>query len=309
MKESFQYVGSLVDAIAQLDGFFDQFLKDLMINSQGINLDVRNDFVAHFGERAVYLTDHLEPLNGDAEEQLFCIQLTNAEVVSNALDGVLNKDNTAEKKELDGQSYWTIDPNGEVNVADPKDPFFEDPFDDNPNGNANKPKKKRKRGLGSCVMVLRTDNNTGYLCFGVHEQQLIDVIKQRKNTATLVQQPNYVAVDKALKQLANNNLSFRSFVETDRAHRLNYELFRLGEFLEANTVLAKTLKQAFPTEKEKVLPNGRKIPAKNPNAQPLFNPNGQKLPPFKKVKQYFRPAGIAVESVDGGWLIHGAVLP
>lgn|GEM_PF-6698153 len=304
MKESFEYVGTLIDAIAQLDGFFKQFVKDLMINSDGISLDVRNDFIAHFGERAVFLTDHLQPLNGDAEQLLFCIEITNYNAVAGAVDRVLNKDNTATRKEFEGQGYWTIDPNGDTGEDDPDD-FFDD-FD---NSDPDKKVKKRKRGLGSCVMVLKTGENSGYLCFGVHEKQLVDVIKQSKSTKTLAAQPNYVAVDAAMKQLANKLSSFRSFVETSRAYQLNYELFRKDEFEKANTVLAKSLLQAFPVDKGKVLANGRKVPPKNPNAKPLFNLKGAKLPPFQDVEKYFKPAGLAVETKEDGWLLNGVLLP
>ncbi|MFT5525302.1 MAG: hypothetical protein ACI9HK_003269 [Pirellulaceae bacterium] len=304
MKESFEYVGTLIDAIAQLNGFFKQFLKDLMINAEGITLDVRKDFVAHFGERVVFLTDNLQPLDGEAEELLLCIELTDAGAVSRALNNVLIRDNTAELKEFRGQRYWVIDPNGESD-ADGPDGIFED-FD---NREKIEQPVKRSRGLGSCVMVLKTDNNTGYLCFGIHEKQLVDVVKQQQSDNQLSQQANYQAVDAALKQLCPPNNSFRSFVETNRAYLLNYELFRTDKFHDANTVLAKMLLQAFPVDKGKVLANGRKIPPKNPNAKPLFNLKGANLPPFQKVQNYFKPAGFAMETLDDGWLIHGVLLP
>ena len=76
-------------------------------------------------------------------------------------------------------------------------------------------------------------------------------------------------------------------VRTDRAYRIQYELFREGKLKQSQSMLASLL--------DRLLQDNSEIKVKEQAVQ------GSTLPPFEAISHFLQPSGMMVRTADHGW--------
>ena len=134
----------------------------------------------------------------------------------------------------------------------------------------------------------------GQLIVGSHLDYVVQLAQAPREDGTLTASEDYLLVQKALQSLGADRMSFRSFVRTDEAYRVTYELLRQNKMPEAKTVLGRVLNALMGPDEPGVV-----------RKQQI---DGSKLPEYQLVRRYLGPGGMYVRTTDDGWLIVGCLL-
>ena len=285
MREAFEYASTLVDEIADSPGIFEEVLESIAKDPKGPQIDLRQEFIAFFAERATLVTDNRLPITPKSERLLFAIDLTDAEAVAKAVSKAMEKDPDAKRREYEGTTIWEIvkeeDEELELNIDGPGFGFGGDEPD---------PIEEEERIIPNSAITVAH----GHFIIASHVDMIVEILKERDASETLAEAGDYQVIRDVLTQLGAKNDSFRFFSRTDEAYRATYELMREGKMPEAETVAGKLLNRLFGSDEEGVL-----------RQQQI---DGSKLPPFQAVRRYLGPAGAFVRSEEDGWYISGCLL-
>jgi hypothetical protein len=135
----------------------------------------------------------------------------------------------------------------------------------------------------------------GYFVFASNPETLTKVIAnaQNKDIQGEFERLEAVQAVRAMqkKLVHGNGFSFSEVDLADRSFEMQYELFRQGILPQSRSLLALVLERILKTDKSK--------------AQEL---QGNKLPPFDQVKQFFTPTGMVIRTEKDGWGIDGFIL-
>ena len=290
MKEAFECIQPLVDEIAE-DAVFEQMLVDIKEDSNGPQLDIRGDVVAHFGKQVTIVTACDHPIEPTSHQMFATIDLTDGLAVAIALNKAMERDPRSTQLVIAGRQVWELGTGEEEDVMDDELTLTVE---------------IEGAGFGFGPMAVPTpepedeENDLPKLVLGVVGEQLVIassadfakyVFEKNEPRAALADAPDYRRVDGVLKRLGCTVESFRVFSRTDEAYHSTYELLRRGESLESGSLLGKLVSQA-------IEPSDLETP----------RIDGSKLPPFDQIRPFLGPAGMSVETVDNGWLIRGCLL-
>jgi hypothetical protein len=286
LKNAYEHVGTLFDAIAGYDDAFKAMIDGLETDPFGPQLKVGDEFVQHLGSRVTLVTDYDLPITTKSERFLFMVEVTDNEAVAAAVEKVMKADPNAERRELKGKTVWEIlPPREEV-------PELEIALDPIAPGGAD------ADALGSTAMstsaVCVTD---GHLLIASHMSFLEQILTPKAPEERLANAADFNEVNAALNRLVGDEVAVRCFRRSEEAYRPTYELLRQGKMPEAETLLGRLLNRLLtpPEDEEEGILRKQKI-------------DGRQLPPFETVRRYFSPAGTVVRSVDDGWFVVGATL-
>ena len=286
LKNAYQHFGSLFDAITGYEDAFNDVIEGLEKDPYGPQVQVANDFVQHLGERVTLMTDYDLPITTKSERFLVVLDVTNEEAIAAAVEKFMKADPNAHAVEIAGKKAWEILPAREeveeLEIAIDPDPAAGGPGD--PIG--------RDAMSTSAVCV-----TGGHLIIASHLKFLEQILKEKPPGETLAAAADYQEVNAALNRLLEGPVSARCFRRSDEAYRPTYELLRQGKMPEAETLLGRLLNRLLtpPEDEEDGILRKQKI-------------DGRTLPSFEVVRHYFSPAGLAVRSLDDGWLVVGATL-
>jgi hypothetical protein len=287
MKEAFEYSKSLVDELAGEEGVFEEVIRGIKLDPKGPKVDLRQELVAHLGERATVLSDNVLPVSPQSQRVMVAIELTNPTAVARTLDKTMESDPNAEKREFNGHVIWEMveAETGDLAFSIDAPPGL-GPFGDGPAA-----EKKEERAIipHSAVTVAN-----GHLIFSTHINFIRDLLQEPQDRQTLAEAGDYVAVNRALDKLGGGDDSFRLFVRCDEAYLPGYELLRQGKMAEAETLLGRLLNSALAPDEEDT-----------PRQQHI---DGSKMPDFQVVRRYLGPAGLYVKSEANGWYAAGCLL-
>jgi hypothetical protein len=288
MKNAFNYVGTLVDAIAGEKGVFDEVLLSLKNDPNGPKVDIRAGLVAHLKERATMMTDYRLPITTKSERWLVAVEIGDAKPVAETVRKAFANDPTAKKRIFGGVEIWEIiqDQNTEEVPMLNVEGGFTATENENPVQAEDGPKPMLPN---SAIAVVK-----GHLVVASHVDFLVEMIKRNDAEPSLYQLAEYQRVDSALARLGAGKDAFRFFARTDESYRPTYELLQQGKMPEAETLLAKGL-NALMTPKEEGVLRKQQI-------------DGSKLPPCEEVRKYFGPTGLYVQTEDNGWRVVGCLL-
>ena len=285
MKDSFEYVKTLVDGLLEDEGFFD----NLMLSFQeDLKYDVRTELVQYLGTRLTVMTRHLEPADTKGEQVLAGVELTNPEEVNKGLVRILTDDPQVRKIVVNDHTIWEIIEEEEVEdelalVVIQGVGFTPVPGVEN-NQIANEPPLLSHMALTVLHGQLIIGSDVGYVT---------DLVKNSMPTG-LEKDDDFRRVKKALDNLGSGKDSLRFFSRTDQEYRTTYELLKLGKMPEADTILARVI--------------NRLAGPKQPKAHREQRIDASKLPDYEKVRPYLGPAGTFMRSTDKGWVLTGALL-
>ncbi len=279
--------GTLFDAIAGYEDAFANVLEGLEKDPFGPRVDVKEDFIAHLGERITMVTDYQVPITTKCERFLFAVELTNQQAIATTIEKFMKSDPNAIQTEFAGRVVWEIqEEQDDLSDIDIDIDLLDEPAAPQTGGNAGVDRPTS----GVCV----TD---GHLFIASHVEFLKEVLSQKEAQDTLGTSGDYREVENAMTQLLPGEAAARCFVRTDEAYRPVYELLRQGKMPESETLLGRLLNRLLspPDDEGEGLLREQKI-------------DGRKLPEFETVRRYFGPAGTIVRSEDDGWFITGATL-
>jgi hypothetical protein len=225
------------------------------------------------------------PITTKSERFLVAIEVTNEQAIAAAVEKFMKADPNAQRREFHGKALWEIMP-AQEHVEELEIAIDPVPAD-NP-GAATGPNAMSTSAV--CVI-------DGHLLIASHLEFLERILTVQQQGQSLTQAADFREVDSALNRLIQGPVSARTFRRSDEAYRPTYELLRQGKMPEAETLLGRLLNRLMtpPEDEEEGILRKQKI-------------DGRQLPPFETVRHYFTPAGVAVRSLDDGWMVVGATL-
>ena len=105
MIEAFEYAKTLVNELLN-GGPDDDLMEDIIVSlakdKDGPQVDLRNDLVRHFAQRASIISDCRRPITPESERLLFAIELTNPEAVQQTINKAFEADPDAREAGIRG---------------------------------------------------------------------------------------------------------------------------------------------------------------------------------------------------------------
>ncbi|MCA9229402.1 MAG: hypothetical protein KDA57_02015 [Planctomycetales bacterium] len=295
MTNAFEHFDTLFDAVAGYEDAFDGVLEGLERDPYGPQVKVREDFIAHLGQRVMLITDYEVPITPKCERFMFVIELAGAaseKAIAATVEKFMKADPNASQTQFEGKTIWEIHeaeddiPDLDIAVADLD---LLDPVEE--------AAPSADDGPVSALSTSAVCVTEGNLFIASHASYLKTIFAPANPGDELSTAGDYREVDAALSRLLGGPVSARCFLRTDEVYRPIYELLRQGKMPEAETLLGRFLNRMLTPaddEDEGIL-REQKI-------------DGRKLPEFEMVRRYFGPAGTVVRSDEDGWFIVGATL-
>ena len=285
MKKAFENSKSLVDEAAGAP-VFDDVIDSLKSDPNGPRIDLRKDLIDHMGKRVSFFADYRMPITPTSERWLLAFEVTNPGAVAKTLDKAMKADPDATKRVVGKQTVWEI--KREEGPADVE----ELEIDGLGFGEFEEEEEEEEGGplLDHAAFAV----TRGHLMVASHLDFLQDVFKIAGGQQSLAKAPDFIRVSDALKKIGAGNNSFRVFSRTDKAYHTTYELIRQGKMPEADSMFGNLLNRMLGPEEEGVL-----------REQQI---DGDKMPEFEKIREYFGPAGLFVDSEEDGWFVTGCLL-
>lgn len=287
MAKAFDASETLVNALAGSE-VFDDALRDIEIDPNGLQVNIRREIIALLGQRVVMATQTEQPIGPESEKILVAFELKDPKKVEATLNRAMPRDPSVKKRVFGKQVVWEIIREENLENDPARDGFdrFGKGNDAGGNSAANAPRIFKNAALTVAF---------GCLVYSSDVDFLGKYVTSYSTKPPLADASDYQAVAAALNDLgAANQASFRYFVRTDQANETNYEMFRQGKMPVNESVLGQLLNWAFAPEDEGV--------------QRKQDIDGTKLPKYSAVRQYLRPSGLFVRTESDGWLAVGCML-
>ena len=291
---AFDHFGTLFDAIEGHKDAFKTSMEGIEQDAYGPQVNVRNELVAHLGNRVTLITDYSMPISINSERSLIAIEAKDEKKLADTIARIMEKEPDVERREFGDIVIWERVPEDVgIHELDIDAPSLSPLQIEEPKPAAAEGDEEEKRVMpNSAVSVaygqLMLASDIKYL------EHLLGGFGQRE---LLTSSGDYQLVAARMEQAAAGPRSGWSFVRTDEAFRPTYELIRQGRMPESETMFGKFLNRLLTTEVEKEEGILRK--------QRL---DGSDLPNFEAVRRYFGPAGRVLRSDKDGWLLTGTVL-
>lgn len=295
MIEAFEYSKTLVNELlggGKDDDLMEEIIVGLAKDKDGPQVDLRNDLMAHFGERISVITDCRRPITPESERLMFALELTDPEAVRATLAKAFAADPMADRRESEGHVIWEIvrdEAKVEVDEVEIEGDFGAfDPFG---TGEPDVPEDQDETRIlpNSAITVAH-----GHLMVASHVDFIDEMLRRPLGTDLLSGAADYQQVQDNLEKLGAAESSFRFFARTDETYRATYELIRQGKMPESKTLLGKLLNRFLGPDEEGLL-----------REQQI---DGSKMPDFDLVRRYLEPSGMYVRSVENGWYMAGCLL-
>lgn len=293
MQDAFgKYLGSIVDEFAG-DEIFEEVLESIKTDPNGPKVDLRNDLITHLGERAMVVSDAVEPIGTKSERLMVIVELDDPKAVAATVDKAMSSDPDARKREHNGQVIWEI-----VNEEEAKFEFEEVKIDgvgfeavgiEEPVAKVEEEEEEEAKLPNSAVAVAH-----GHLIIASHVDFIVRAMDGSADHLSAAK--DFQRVEKALDDLGAGKQALRHFVRTDKAYHTTYELVRQNKMPEGETMLARALNRMLSdADAEDGEVRKQEI-------------DGSKMPTYDKVRDYFGPAGFFGTTEDDGWMITGCLL-
>jgi hypothetical protein len=291
---AFDHFGTLFDAIEGHKDAFKTSMEGIEQDAYGPQVNVRNELVAHLGNRVTLITDYSVPISVNSERSLIAIEAKDEKKLADTIRRIMEKEPDVERREVGEFVIWERVPEDmgvhELDIDAPSLNPLQDEDAPAPVAEGEEEKERVLPNSAVCVAYgqLMLASDIKYL------EHLLGDFGQRE---LLTSSGDYELVANRMEQLAGGPRSGWSFVRTDEAFRPEYELIRQGRMPESETMFGKFLNRLLTTEVEKEEGILRK--------QRL---DGSDLPSFETVRRYFGPAGRVLRSDKDGWLLTGTLL-
>lgn len=279
LPKAFLASSTLVDNLAEDEGYFDALMDSIKNDNQGPMIDLKA-LVKKLGQNVLMLTDHEAPLSPKSQRWALALRLQDAKAIEEALNKAMKRDPDARKHAFGDRVIWVIENNTETfstksngEKPRPRNRFGgEDPVAD----------ERRLPDMAMCVA-------NSWLIVGSRVAVVEKLLKDGGDS--LAKSEDYQAIDQALVKLGSAEDSARWFLRTADAVEVDYELLRQGKMAESETVLGKLLNTWLGPKEEGV--------------QRKQQVDGTKLPPLGNFREHLLPLGAFIRAEADGWYICG----
>jgi hypothetical protein len=291
---AFDHFGTLFDAIEGHKDAFKTSMEGIEQDAFGPQVNIRDELVAHMGNRVTLITDYKTPITVNSERSVIAIEAKDEKALADTVARIMEKEPDVERREFGGFVVWERVPEDvtiqELEIDAPGlSPLSADEPKAADEGDADQ-KEHVLPNSAVCVAL-------GQMLIASDIQYLEELISEHTERDMLTSSGDYQLVAARMNQLVTGPRCGWSFVRTDEAFRPTYELIRQGRMPESETMFGKFLNRLLTTEVEKEEGVLRK--------QRL---DGSGLPSFEMVRRYFGPAGRVLASDQDGWLLTGTVM-
>ncbi len=282
-NEAFWKVEGLVDEIAGTPQVFEEVIEGFHKDTNGPQVDIRNDVLPHFANDIYSISDAAEgEATVESRRNLIALKLKDAAALSKEVDRAMKNEPDAKKVDFNGQTIWKVVRNDDDSEFGEFDDFddFDDEEDDQGAEDANGP------WLSDWAITVSGD----YLLFASHAEMIEEAIElaAQNEESPLERAEDYVRVRNALANtFGEDNPCAWNIVRTDKAYRVQYELFRQGKLNQSQSMLASIL--------DRLLQNQSEIRTDEQRVK------GQSLPPFEVVAKFLQPSAMLVRTTGNGW--------
>jgi len=287
LLNAFDRFDTLFDEVYGEPGVWQDTLDSIKNDPNGNRIDLRQDLVAHLGQRVTIVTDYKLPITPNSQRSLIAIEAKDEKALARAVEDTMKNDPRVKQRKLGEQVVWEIlaedEPTLELDVQD-ADASGKEP-DADAKGGAAAPTGTPN----SAVTVAK-----GHLFVSSHIELLEKVLADLDPEQQLAEGEGYRLVEAEFSKLGARQTCAQGFAKTDEQYRATYELFREGRLPESDTFFAKFLNLLLGEEKEGV--------TRKPRLE------GGKLPPFEEIRRYLGPAGSFVTAEPNGWYVIGFTL-
>jgi hypothetical protein len=284
-QEAFEYSSTLVNAIVDDDNFFEDLLASIRDDPAAPQIDVRNDFVAHLGDKVTVIFDHTFPITPQCERMLVAITVKDEAALRLTLHKAFVSYPDARRLVVEGHTVWEylepddtatsdldlsidgIDAIGAAPAADDEDDILRN----------------------SALTVAN-----GQFMVATHVDLLRKIFAERSSDDRLALSQDVQLITTHLDRLGAGNDALRSFSRTDETTRPTYELIRQGKMPESESMLGRILNRLLGPDEQDVL-----------REQTI---DGSQLPDFQAVRRYLGPAGLFTRTETDGWYCTGLLL-
>lgn len=278
-NEAFWKIEGLVDEIAGTPGVFNEVVEGLKLDPHGPQVDLREEVLPRFTNDIYAISDSPEgEATINSRRNLIALRLNDAAGMTDVINRAMQNEPDAVQVEFEGHEIW------EVHQSEGTGDFGDfDDFDDEPTA----PAGGQPEPLLNDWAITVFDE---YVMFASHVEMIEEAIVQSQKgpISSLIHEVDFQRATQAITQrFGKEEACAWNVVRTDRAYRVQYELFRAGKLNESQSMLASVL--------DKLLQNESEIRGKEQRVK------GRALPPFEKVAAFLQPSAMLVRSVDQGW--------
>jgi hypothetical protein len=264
-------------------GTWDDVLKGMKEDPKGPRVDLRNDLVAQLTNRVTVLTDYVLPMGPTSERTITALECKNEKAVAAAMGRLMNNDKTYRRLSFKGQTIWESIPpkkktTKEVRIAAPK----------LNNDDEEEEQQQQKFYSTSAISVAM-----GQMFMASHRDILETVLTPRPAAESLAQDFQYKVIAQMHKQFQPQPMFLQFFSHTDEEYWANYELLRLGQMPQGETLMARMLNNWYGTPDQPV------------RKQQI---SGKQMPSYDFVRRSLAPSGIYGVTEENGWFFKGYML-
>jgi len=288
---AFDNLGPLFDdLVGQGDtGVWQEVLDGLKKDPNGPRIDLRNELVAHLGQRVTIVTDYQVPITTTSERLLIAVEVKDEKAVAQALQKMFKNDKEMRQREFQKRIIWEGVPEEKTDV--PAVTLELPGLEPGQPGKAPVPQGRQNALLPNAAVTVAN----GHLLIASHYDFLIKVLTKVDPRESLANSIEYRLVQKALDKFEVSAKAVRTFGRTDEQARPTYELIRQGKMPESETMLGRVLNTVFGAGKKGVI-----------RKQEI---DGRTMPDYEFVRRYLGPAGMQVVTEPDGWFFKGFMLP
>ncbi|HUY33307.1 MAG TPA: hypothetical protein VMV69_11220 [Pirellulales bacterium] len=279
---AFDRVDTLFDEIYGEPGVFEDTIESVKNDPNGPQLDIRNDLVAHLGERATLITDYKLPITTSSQRMLLAIEVKDPAALAASLERSMKGDPKARLLKIREHDVWEIlNEDDAMSGSDVVDPGISNDDDDTP-----------AQPVGGAAMASSAVTVAQHHLFvASHIDLLEEVLAQAQAEEPLERDADYRLIAGEYAKLGAGETCARGFARGDEQYQAAYELFRQGKLPESDAFFARLLNLILGEDKEGVTRKPRL--------------DGAKLPDFDVVRRHLGPAGSFAAGEPNGWFIVG----
>jgi len=288
---AFDNLGPLFDdLVGQGDtGVWQEVLDGLKKDPNGPRIDLRNELVAHLGQRVSIVTDYQVPITTTSERLLIAVEVKDEKAVAQALHKMFKNDKEMRQREFEKRIIWEGVPEEKTEV--PAVTLELPGLETGTPGKAPVPQGRQNALLPNAAVTVANGN----LLIASHYDFLTKILKKVDQRETLARSIEYQLVQKTLDKFGTPAKAARPFGRTDEQARPTYELIRQGKMPESETMLGRVLNTMFGAGKKGVI-----------RKQQI---DGRNMPDYEFVRRFLGPAGMQVVTEPDGWFFKGFLLP
>lgn len=269
------------------EGVWADVLESLKEDPNGPQIDLRNEFFAHFGEKVAVLSAYRLPITTTSERMLIAVEVKNPEGAMKGLEKMFQNEPRFRKREHKGKLIWEGIPEDKEKKSVPRIELGGVPGV----GESARPDTSESEPLFPNASLTV---HQGYLLIASHYDYLTEILDLESERETIARNPDFIEVMETIEKLGGKQACWRAFSLTDEEYRPTYELIRQGKMPESETMLGRVLNTVLaPPEKGAV--RKQRI-------------DGSKLPEYEVVRRHLGPAGLFVITESDGWFVKGFTL-